>query len=254
MRTGILIISLIFVNAVFSQDEAFKKVLNDTDWNLKFEDSCTSNWQEHWFIDGLRANVKNTNQGMVFSAGNVEGNHACHAVLWTKKSFTGDVKIEYDYTRIDTRVSQVNILYVQATGVAPNKEDIYLWKEERNIPYMRSYFDTMKCLHISYAAFGKEGEYVRARKYPRPKGKDFNTTTEIPKASFNTGLFEPGVTYKITVIKTKDTLYFYVDGKQVSKLFNWDLSSVLPVNKGRIGLRHMFTRSSLYRNFKVYTK
>jgi hypothetical protein len=40
-------------------------------------------------------------------------------VLWTKRSFAGDVRIEYDFTRLDTALehTSVCILYIQATGV-----------------------------------------------------------------------------------------------------------------------------------------
>ena len=36
--------------------------------------------------------------------------------------------------------------------------------------------------------------------------------------------------------------------------FEWDISEIAPISEGRIGLRHMFTRSALYKNFKIYTK
>lgn len=252
-----LFIVLLFSKVVFSQAEStkqFNSLKNQNDWSIKFEDSCTDDWQSNWFLDGLRAEVKNTNKGMLFVAGPVENDHSCHAVLWTKDSFEGDVKIEYDYTRIDTRKSQVNILYIQATGKEPHKKDIFKWKDERGIPYMKTYFDHMNCLHISYAAFGNDGEYIRARKYPRPHNEDFNISTEIPEASFTTGLFIPGITYKITVVKTKNKLFFHVKNKEDNKLYSWDLNEAHRVTEGRIGLRHMFTRSSMYKNFKVYTR
>ncbi|WP_222861344.1 DUF1961 family protein [Seonamhaeicola marinus] len=252
MRSCLII--LFIINTAFAQNENFVQLNTDSKWQLKFSDNCTEDWETKWFLDGLRAQVVNTQKGMLFSAGDVEHDHSCHAVLWTKPSFSGDVKIEYDYTKIDTRVSQVNIVYIQAQGIHEGKKDIFTWKDERDIPYMRTYFDNMKCLHISYAAFGNDGEYIRARQYPRLEGTDFNTTTEIPPASFNTGLFIPGKKYKITIIKTKTKLFFRVKGDSKEKVFSWDLDEQNQVKNGRIGLRHMFTRSSLYSNFKVYTK
>ncbi|MCB9247654.1 MAG: hypothetical protein H6613_03530 [Ignavibacteriales bacterium] len=53
---------------------------------------------------------------MDYFAGNEAHNDTCHTVLWTKQSFSGDVKIEYDYTRIDTSNIGVNIIYILATG------------------------------------------------------------------------------------------------------------------------------------------
>jgi len=228
-------------------------------WHLQFEDDCTQNWQSNWFLDGLRAAVKNTSEGMTFSAGPREGNDASHAVLWTKNVFKGDVKIEYQYTRTDTCTEWVNILYIQATGTAPYSEDISTWNEARTIPAMRTYFTNMKALHISYSAYDAgnteiTNDYVRVRQYPVLPGQNFNTTTEIPDASYKTGLFNPGETYKITVIKTAKKLYFKVDGKKDSKLFSWDLSKQRPILEGRIGLRHMFTRSARYKDFKIAVK
>lgn len=253
----LFLIALLISRTVFGQiadEKDFNSAKNEQAWELQFEDSCTDNWKSNWFLDGLRADVGNTYRGMLFSAGPVENDHACHAVLWTKPSFKGDVKIEYDYTRLDTRTSQVNILYIQATGKERDKKDIFEWRDERTIPFMRSYFDNMNCLHISYAAFGEDGEYVRARKYPRHPDKDFNASTEIPKASFSTGLFKPGITYKITVVKTDKRLYFEAKHENESKLFSWNLNKEHKVSEGRIGLRHMFTRSAVYKDFKVYTK
>ena len=111
--------------------------LSNAEWKNKFYDPCTGNWHEKWFLDGLRATVDNTPKGMVFSAGPLAGDFSCHAVLWTKDSFTGDIKIEYDYTKIDTtHDSEVNILYIQATGIGkePYLKDISKWSELREIP------------------------------------------------------------------------------------------------------------------------
>jgi len=123
---------------------------------------------------------------------------------------------------------------------------------------MKTYYDNMNLLHISLAAFetrnGQTTDYIRARKYPVAPKANFNTTTEIPPAFFNTGLFLPGKTYKITVIKAGRKLYFSVTGDGVSKLFSWDTSGFPDVTEGRIGLRHMFGRTSVYRNFRVFTK
>jgi hypothetical protein len=69
---------------------------------------------------------------------------------------------------------------------------------------------------------------------------------------FNEGYFKTGETYHITVIKTRTQLFFKVEGKEYSRLFSWDLSEVNPITEGRIGLRHMYTCSSIYRNFKIY--
>lgn len=251
----------LFVVSLHAQQQTnlFNK-LNDTkNWQLSFDDSGTKNWQKHWFLDGLRANLKNTKDGMVFSAGTVNKDDSCHAVLWTKKSFKGAVKIEYDYTRTDARTVWVNILYIQATGhgKGPYAKDISEWNDMRIIPSMRNYFDNMNALQISYAAFrgdntDPEEDYMRLRKYPRKEGENFQKYTEVPSAYFNTGLYKPGETYHITVIKTKDNVFFKVAVKNVEKLFSWSSEKIEGVTEGRIGLRHMYTRSARYKNFKIY--
>ncbi|MEL0457430.1 DUF1961 family protein [Flavobacteriaceae bacterium SZ-1-7] len=239
-----------------STNDDFNTLKASKKWKLKFENSLTNNWKDHWFLDGKRAKVETNEKGMTFTAGSVERNDSCHAVLWTNKSFKGDIKIEYEYTRTDTKQKWVNILYIQATGVKPYAKDIFKWKEARTVPAMKTYYNHMNALHISYAAFNNNTgeEYVRARKYPVKPGENFNTSTEIPPAFTDTGLFLPNQTYKITVIKTDETLYFNVEGKNESRLFSWDISEIGSVKNGRIGLRHMFTRSARYADFKVFIK
>jgi hypothetical protein len=260
-KNRLLFLFLILPYLVQCQDgnkTDFNKLNQSADWHLEFTDDCTENWQSKWFLDGLLAKVENTAQGMDFRAGPVADDDAHHAVLWTIDSFSGDVKIEYKYTRTDSATTMVNILYIQATGVAPHSKDIAAWKDERIIPSMRNYFRNMKALHISYAAYknvndNANEDYVRARIYPVLPDRSFKEM-EIPQSSFNTGLFKPGETYKITVIKTDRKLYFNVEGENDSKLFSWSLTESQTVGKGRIGLRHMYTRSSRYKDFRIYTK
>jgi hypothetical protein len=225
-------------------------------WELVFEDNCTGNWEQNWTLDGLLAKVENSNKGMHFSAGPEFKNDAHHAVMWTKQSFEGDLKIEYDFTRTDSENNCVNILYIQATGKGeePYVKDISAWKDLREVPSMRTYFENMNALHISYAAFPNNSDttsYVRARRYPKPEKGSFDETKISPSYD-NEGYFKTGETYHITVIKTRTQLFFKVEGKEYSRLFSWDLSEVNPITEGRIGLRHMYTRSSIYRNFKIY--
>lgn len=256
----LLLISIIIPFFVLSQDNNsdFKSLNNSNKWELKFKDNCTKDWQNNWFLDGLIANVENTPEGMHLQAGPEFGNDAHHMVLWTKKSFEGDVKIEFDYTRTDNETRAVNILYIQATGKAEGDftEDIFEWNHLREVPSMRTYFNNMKALHISFAAFPndeKTQDYVRARSYPVTAEKGFGQL-EIPPTYFDSGLFKTNEPCKITVIKTDAKLFFKVEGKQVTKIFTWDTSQLSPLKEGRIGLRHMYTRSALYNNFRIWTK
>ncbi|MFK7981045.1 MAG: DUF1961 family protein [Saprospiraceae bacterium] len=234
----------------------FNKLDERDNWILAFQDKGTNDWQQNWTLDGLIATVENSEKGMNFSAGPEYKNDAHHAVLWTKPSFSGDIKIEYDYTRTDTENKCVNILYIQATGVGelPFEKDISKWKALREVPTMRKYFDNMNALHISYAAFPNTSDtssYIRARRYPAAPN-NFRESTKIDPSYDNQGYFKSGETYHITVIKTNKELFFQMEGAKSAKLFSWDLSRIQPVREGRIGLRHMYTRSAIYKNIKIH--
>jgi len=227
------------------------------DWDEVFFDSCTGNWQEKWILDGQIARITHDESGMAFYAGAEPGNNAHHAVLWTADSFTGDLKIEYEYTRLDESARFVNILYVQATGSGeePFTEDISRWADRREVPSMRFYFDHMNTIHISYAAFDVDNDdpaedYIRARRYMPSKEEGLDGTELEPDYS-RTGMFAPGVPHKITVIKSGNDIYMDIEGPDNTLLCHWDTGKFPEVNEGRIGLRHMYTRAARYRNFHI---
>ncbi|MEN9908723.1 MAG: hypothetical protein RLZZ540_1872 [Bacteroidota bacterium] len=259
----LLILTLFFfisINAQKTDNKEFYILNKSKQWQLRFKDSGTKDWQSKWFLDGLQANIKNTKAGMLFNTGTTAGDDAGHAVLWTKDSFKGNVKMEFNFSRKDSATKWAIILYLQATGtgVAPYVEDISKWNNLREIPAMKTYFTNMKALHISYSSFENDNndskkDYVRVRQYPVLKGQNFNTTTEIPNAFFETGLFKTDESYQITVIKTQTKLFFKVAGKHSSKLFSWDLSNRPELLEGRIGLRQMATRAAIYKDFSIYT-
>jgi len=245
----------ISINAQKSDKKEFDILNKSKQWKLEFQDKGTKNWQSKWFLDGLQASVINTKAGMLFNAGTQSAADTDHAVLWTQKSFKGNIKIEYNFTRKDSATKWAVILYLQATGTGkiPYAEDISKWNYLREIPAMKTYFNNMKALHISYASFDnnnadKTKDYIRVRQYPVIPGQNFNTTTEIPNPFFETGLFKTGENYKITVIKTNEKLYFEVTGKNGATLFSWNLKNQPSLLEGRIGLRQMATRSALYKD------
>lgn len=259
IATYAVVLSILIPQASISEmsnEERFNK-LQSLNWSVAYHDSCTGDWEDGWFLDGLRATVKNTDRGMVLSAGPVERDHASHCVLWTKASFEGDVKIEFDYWRMDTIQKYVNIIYIQATGKeeGPYTKDIAEWAHLREVPYMRSYFNNMKMLHISFAAFGakeSEEDYVRARRYPTRPDLKFNEL-DIPPDNFNTGFFKPGVKHRFTIIKRGDDLLMKVETDEQTAVYGWNTSAFDPITEGRIGLRQMWTRCSRYADFRVST-
>ena len=177
-----------------------------------------------------------------------------------RESFEGDIKIEYNYTRTDSQMVNVNILFIQATGIGNEAfdTDISKWNDFRKVPTMSKYYNNMNTIHISYAAFkmvndDPEADYIRVRQYPVSEKITFDDM-EIPPSYYETGLFKTGVTYKMTWIKTKTKLCLKVEGGDLVKNYSWEIKKPVSITEGRIGLRHMYTRSANYSDFKIYTK
>lgn len=233
---------------------AFERA-NNGPWTEVFFDPCTENWQERWSLDGEIGSVRNTPKGMQLTGGPRQNVDAHHMVLWTKESFEGDVKIDYEYTRLDFETDAVTILYIEATGsgAGPYAEDIHSWSDLRTVPAMRTYFDHMNLYHVSYAAFPNEADrtidYIRARRYmPEAKGLE---GTDLSPDYLGTGLFAPGVPHHITVIKKGQTIAMRVENPDQVKYCYWENTALPPIEKGPIGLRHMWTRSARYRDFRI---
>ena len=235
------------------EETAFKEALKGK-WQEVFFDNCTEDWKKQWFLDGEISSVKNGPEGMQLTAGPQFRNDAHHTVLWTKNSFEGDLKIEYDYTRLDFESRCVNILYIQATGSGeePYVKDITKWNDLRKVPAMRMYFNHMNTYHISYAAVpGTDREYIRARRYmPNRTGLK---GSDLKPDYYPEDLFGPGITHKITVIKNDRDIFMRIQNPEQTYYCHMTNPSLPIVTEGRIGLRHMFTRSARYKNIRIST-
>jgi hypothetical protein len=236
--------------------QAFRR-LCDAEWIEVFHDPCTEDWRDRWTLDGLKATVTNSAEGMDFRAGPVRKENASHAVLWTKDVFEGDTRLDYEYTKLDDAVDAVTILYLQATGSGADgyDKDISLWRHKRAVPSMAEYFNHMHLHHISYAAFSvgntdPENDYIRARRYMPETGQGLKNT-DLEPDYLRTGLFQKGVPHKITVIKKGSDLFMHIRNRDQELLCHWRTDSLPPVLEGRIGLRHMWTRAARYRDFRV---
>lgn len=236
--------------------QAFDRIA-DGDWVEVFYDPGTDDWTQNWELDGLKATIANGEQGMDFHAGPVNRDDAHHAVLWTKPAFEGDLKIEYEYTKLDERSQNVTIIYVLATGSGEGEfdEDIFKWSHLREVPSMRMYFDHMNTYHISYAAFNNTNEdvsddYIRMRRYMPAWKQGLKGTGQGPD-HFKTGFFKPNVPHRITIIKRGDEIVMRVENDEQTKSMLWNTADFPPINEGRIGLRHMHTRGARYRDFRV---
>ncbi|QHI70624.1 DUF1961 family protein [Tichowtungia aerotolerans] len=237
-----------------SPDQTAFEQANRECWKEIFSDSCTGDWTEQWFLDGEIGKVTTSPDGMELTAGPEFKNDAHHMVLWTKEVFEGDLKIEYDYTRLDDETRCVNILYIQATGSGeePYVEDIIKWNDLRRVPAMRMYFDHMNTYHISYAAFPNDEDstsYIRARRYiPNATGLE---GSDLEPDYYPEGLFKKGVPHKITVIKKERALFMKIENAEQTTYCHMTNPKLPAITEGRIGLRHMFTRSSRYKNIRI---
>ena len=224
-------------------------------WKLAMHDPCTGNWQDHWDLDGRVARVVNSPVGMLFEAGPQYLNEDHHGVLWTKESYSGDMMISFDYTRMDHATKCVNILYIQAQGAEERgyDRDIKLWSNERLTPRMSHYFEKMHTYHVSFAAFENTEEitpgYIRARRY---NGGTLTGTDILPDYEPD-DFFEYNVPHHMCLIKRDQKIYLYISNGNKEKLCFWDNSDGYPIESGYFGIRHMFTRSAIYKDIRIYT-
>lgn len=75
--------------------------------------------------------------------------------------------------------------------------------------------------------------------------------TDMDPDYFPEGLFEPDVPHKVTVIKRGRELYGVISNPAQDYPFYMVNRDRPPVAEGRVGLRHMFTRSACYKNIRI---
>ena len=218
-------------------------------WKEVFFDPCDADWRERWALDGRVGTARNGPEGMELTAGPEFRNSDHHVVLWTRASFSGDVRIEFEYTRLDSATRCVNILYVQATGSGqgPYARDVGEWAALRATPAMELYYNHMHAYHISFAAY--PDDYIRARRC-MPEANGLDGTDLSPDAS-GAGFFKSGAPHRLTAIKRGDDLFLRVRNEGAELHHHWRNDKLPPIAEGRIGLRHMFTRSARYRDFRI---
>jgi hypothetical protein len=235
-----------------AKDKAAFENASAVKWKEVFADDCTGDWRRKWHLDGEVGTVATSPGGMTLTAGPEYKNDAHHVVLWTKENFTGDVKIEYDVTRLDESAQGgIILLYIQATGSgqAPYAKDIFEWSELRKVPAMATYFNHMNLYHISFATNPGKPGYFRGRRYmPHRSGLK---GTELKPEYTADRLLAKGVSHHITVIKTDRELFMRIRNPDETRHYHIINSELPVITAGRIGLRHMFGRSSRYADFRV---
>jgi hypothetical protein len=233
--------------------KAFEQAANGT-WREVFSDTGTGDWKKKWFLDGEIGTVRTGVDGMTLTAGPEFKNDAHHMVLWTRREFTGDLKIEYDFTRRDNENRCVNIIYIQATGSGKKgfHRDIARWNAARKVPSMKTYYNNMNTYHISYAAFPDDTKsYIRGRRYmPHRTGLK---GTDLKPEYWSETLFATGVKHHITIVKKDRVIYMKIQNSREVVHCYFENEKLPVITEGRVGLRHMFTRSSTYKNFTIST-
>lgn len=212
--------------------------------SVVFSDPCSGDWRDQWFLDGEKARVSNADDTMKIDT--AEG----YAVLWTKESFEGDLRIEYDFKRADENPSGVNIIYIQATGDGQNgcSEDIAQWADRRTTAAMSDYFLNMHTYHISYAT--DKDDYLRGRRYLPLENRGLKGT-ELAGERTNAGLFHDKKWIHITIVKRAKELWVEFRHPDKTTLCHFENRDKPGIEKGRVGLRLMPGRMSLFKNFRI---
>lgn len=96
---------------------------------------------------------------------------------------------------------------------------------------------------------GTKKAYIRGRRY-MPERQGLKGTQLKPDYS-TPELFATGVKHHITVIKKDRDLYMRVENPDQVVYCHMTNPNLPVITAGRIGLRHMFTRSARYANFRV---
>jgi hypothetical protein len=256
LNVFILIVSLSMISCAAEKPLAENKSpeqiafeqADQRDWQATFTDSGRDDWTKQWFLDGEVGTVTNTEKGMELKSGPEYKNQAHHMVLWTQENFEGDLKIEYEFTRLDTDGIGVFILYIEAQGCGEEgfDKDITKWNDFRKVPVMGKYFKYMDTYHVSYAC-----GYVRGRRY-NTDVKRMNGFSEMtPDYEEVTDILEPGVPYKLTFIKTDREIFLKVSSEEKTRYFHMTNEKYPIVTYGRIGLRQMYTKWGRYADFKI---
>lgn len=229
-----------------------------------FEDSMLDNWQKNWFLDGKRAILGHTDEGLWFfctPSGVDKGVNrakfdAHHAVLWTKQEFEGDIRITYDFAKRGT-----SLLYIQAQGIGqpPYEKDIFAWKNLREVASMEKYFEYMTLRSLSFR------ENIRFKRYPWKdpfKGEDYQNLFVKPIIEYEGehGNVDVEQFCHVLVESKKDSLRLRIEDANNPENgidHTWNASADAdprqPVftRKGRIGLRNMGGCWARYANIKV---
>jgi len=264
MKTALFLTGFFFLLSLTSAVEPQAATEESTPDKVLFEDSMTENWRDSWFLDGQNATLEHRDSGLAFltTASKIDKRvdraafDAQHAVLWTRQSFEGDLRITYKFTKLPG-CSWQKLIYVQARGIGepPFVEDIEAWKDLRKVAVMSDYFNHMDLIALSLR------DQIRCKRYPwhDREGKDLES--EFKPRAENKGM-EIGHELAVLVEKRKAAIMLRITDTKTGEAVvdhTWDLADERILEKrdpkfireGRIGIRQMGGHKILLRDFRV---
>lgn len=224
-------------------------------WVLKFSDTTVTPGAPvtKYFKDGTTARMSYTARGLdvVSPAGTGQ------TVVWTKTAFDGDIKVEFDYTRLDTPVAGRNIasiVVLDGWGLTTrcrvdslvHPVDIKTWSRPvANYDYYKF------CMTDQTVSYDNLDLGTNPRMTIRQNPGYFDRGTIVPPA------LRTGVTYHLIVTRTGNTVLAIAKQGAVTVA---SVTGVLDparskVSKhGYVGFRQMASRHAAYRNIKISTR
>lgn len=245
-----------FLAIAENEAKHFEKALN-RNWELAFNHQNNTDWKENWFLDGQYARVTSTSGYFEINTEDYDNYKRIYAVLWTKPEFKGDLKIEYDFKKVDDFNKGVNIIYIQARGDGEKgfDQDISLWSDQRKTAAMSDYFLNMHTYHMSYAAFGNDlnveyKDYIRGRRYLPLENRGMKNTV-LDGEYKDSGLFYDHEWIHVTILKKDLEFMVKFEHPKKTMICHFKNNTQPVIHEGRIGLRLMPGRISHFKNFKV---
>ena len=170
--------------------------------------------------------------------------------IWWKKSFSGPIRIEYDYQSATEH--GLSMVWWHAAG--RNGEDLLSF--ERSGRYEDYVKGRMNGYHISYHRFGSGACNLR-----KSYGFHMLATAEDPIVAEDLDL------HRISIYNQGNRIRFEVDGRLIHDFFDrgepciegesWNHDAPCPgtgpaLAEGKIGIRHTQRQAAFYDNFRVY--
>jgi hypothetical protein len=218
-------------------------------------------WRINWVLHKdpkLKAKIEQLPNGVILRAApynytNKKIYDRSNIALWNKTLWTGDFRVEFDFTRLDnvarTTGSGIGaMLYwhvLGRTGDPKHPPSIAAWPskaadEDAYVRYTRGYRVTWSNFNTRAPQNSNEirvRTFAFTRNYPTKVGGD--SPAVFP--------FVRDQTYHMAIQRVGQVLTVVVDGHTVT----WDDPAIARYNDGYFGIRHQTGRHARYENFTI---